>query len=122
MAVRASARYVDPVRNSAAARSLPALLTWDQFADVDHGEEMRGVELVDGVLEDGEATTRKHGRIVSRLVSLLLAWADIYGGEVLSQENRVRIARRRVRKPDVFLVREIDRPRFERDTLVSPPH
>lgn len=89
---------------------------------LDESDEMRGVELVDGLLEEGEMPSRKHGRIVSRLVALLLTWLDRHGGgEVLSQDNRVRIARRRVRKPDVFLVRKHDRPVFESETLVSAP-
>ena len=107
---------------SATARAA-ALLTWEDFAALDDEEELRGVELVDGVLEEGEVTTRKHGRIVSRLVSLLLAWVDAHGGgEILSQENRVRIGKRRVRKPDVFAVRASDKPRFDRETLISAPH
>jgi Uma2 family endonuclease len=56
-------------------------------------------------------------------VAVLLAWLDANGGgELLSQDNRVRIGPRRVRKPDVFLVRTVDSPRFEDETLVSAPH
>jgi Putative restriction endonuclease len=43
------------------------------------------------------------------------------GGELLSQDNRVRIGPRRVRKPDLVLVRRADSPVFEAETLVSPP-
>lgn len=97
-------------------------LTWSEFADIDDGDEMKGVELVDGLLEEGEVPTRKHGRIVTRLIMMLGDWLDGHGGgELLSQDNRVRIALRRVRKPDILLVTATDSPRFEKDTLVSPP-
>ena len=108
------------VRSSGALASEP--LTWEAYSELDDSDDLKGVELVDGLLEEGEVPTRKHGRIVSRLVALLVAWLDRHGGgEVLSQDNRVRIAKRRVRKPDVFLVRKRDAPLFERDTLVSAP-
>lgn len=98
------------------------LLTWRQFAAIDEGLEMRGVELVDGELEEGEVPTRKHGRIVTRLIMLLGPWLERSGGgELLSQDNRVRIGPRRVRKPDLVLVRRADDPVFEDETLVSPP-
>jgi Uma2 family endonuclease len=98
------------------------LLTWRQFAAIDEGAQMRGVELVDGELEEGEVPTRKHGRIVTRLIMLLGPWLERSGGgELLSQDNRVRIGPRRVRKPDLVLVRRADNPVFEDETLVSPP-
>jgi len=98
------------------------LLTWRQFIALDEGEQMRGVELVDGELEEGEVPTRKHGRIVTRLIMLLGPWLEQHGGgELLSQDNRVRISPRRVRKPDLVLVRSADNPVFEDETLVSPP-
>jgi len=56
------------------------LLTWRQFAAIDEGAEMRGVELVDGELEEGEWPTRKHGRIVTRLIMLLGPWLERSGG------------------------------------------
>jgi Uma2 family endonuclease len=97
-------------------------LTWEAYSDLDDSDDLKGVELVDGFLEEGEIPPRKHGRIVSRLVALLVAWLDQHGGgEVLSQDNRVRIAKRRVRKPDIFLVRKADLAVFERETLVSAP-
>ncbi|MGZ3420626.1 MAG: Uma2 family endonuclease [Polyangiales bacterium] len=100
----------------------PKSLTWRDFARLDDRESLRGHELVDGLIEEGEVPSRKHGRIVSRLVAILLAWLDQNGGgELLSQDNRVRIGSRRVRKPDVFLVRAADRPEFEDETLVSAP-
>jgi Uma2 family endonuclease len=98
------------------------LLTWRQFAAFDDGEQMRGVELVDGELEEGEVPTRKHGRIITRLIMLLGPWLERNGGgELLSQDNRVRIAPRRVRKPDLVLVRRADAAVFDDETLVSPP-
>jgi Uma2 family endonuclease len=109
--------------SAAVAFDPPPLYTWEQFAEIDEGEGMRGVELVDGILEGGEMPTRKHGRIVTRLVGLLLPWLDAHGGgELLTQENRVRITRRVVRKPDLFLVRAEDHPVFSHETLVSPPY
>jgi Uma2 family endonuclease len=101
----------------------PKLLTWEQFATLDEGDEMHGVELVDGIVEEGEVTSRKHGRIVTRLVALLLPWLDASGGgELLTQDNRVRISKRRVRKPDLFVVRASDGPTFEYETLISAPY
>lgn len=89
---------------------------------MDCGDAMKGAELVDGLIEEGEVTSRKHGRIITRLLSLLLAWLDAHGGgELLSQDNRVRISGRRVRKPDILLVRAADHPVFDEETLVSPP-
>jgi len=83
---------------------------------------MRGVELVDGELEAGEVPAREHGRIVTRLIMLLGPWLERSGGgELLSQDNRVRIGPRRVRKPDLVLVRRADDPVFEEETLVSRP-
>lgn len=83
---------------------------------------MQGVELVDGELEEGEVPSRRHGRIVTRLIMLLGPWLERSGGgELLSQDNRVLIGQRRVRKPDVMMVRKDDAPRFEDDTLTSPP-
>ena len=109
--------------HGAVAFDLPTIYTWEEFAEVDDGEEMRGVELVDGVMEGGEAPTRKHGRIVTELVGVLLPWLKAHGGgELLTQDNRVRITRRTVRKPDIFVVRAEDGPRFAHDTLVSAPY
>lgn len=98
------------------------LLNWRQFAALDEGDDMRGVELVDGELEEGEVPTRKHGRVITKLIMLLGPWLERNGGgELLSQDNRVRIGARRVRKPDLVLVRRSDAPVFDCETLVSPP-
>ncbi len=98
-------------------------LAWREFAARDDREGLRGVELVDGMLEEGEVTTRKHGRIVTRLVVLFAPWLEATGGgELLTQDNRLKVAVRRVRKPDLLLVRRTDSPVFEDETLVSPPY
>jgi hypothetical protein len=66
----------------------PKSLTWRDFARLDDRESLRGHELVDGLIEEGEVPSRKHGRIVSRLVAILLPWLDQNGGgELLSQEG-----------------------------------
>lgn len=107
---------------SSAAPELPRRLSWREFAELDVGDAMRGVELVDGLLEEGEVPTRKHGRIISRLIARLgPAVERAGGGELLSQDNRVRIGPRRVRKPDVLLALRKDAPQFEDETLVSAP-
>jgi Uma2 family endonuclease len=83
---------------------------------------MEGIELVDGFLEPGEVPSRKHGRILSRLAALVDGWLRGRGSsDQLLQGHRVRIGLRRVRKPDLLLVRASDNPVFVNDTLTSPP-
>jgi Uma2 family endonuclease len=107
---------------TSAAAATPPRLTWREFAAIDHGESMRGMELIDGVLEEGEVPTRKHGRLITRLIMVFGPWIEQHGGgELLSQDNRLRIAERRVRKPDLLLVMRGSSPIFDEDTLVSPP-
>ncbi len=78
-------------------------------------------ELVDGLLQEEEATDSPHEVTVSALLFVLLTWARPRGGRVLASETKYALSSRRGRKPDisVFLTRDWKLPR--RGATRHPP-
>lgn len=78
-------------------------------------------ELVNGRLEEEEASDSPHEVIVSALLYVLLTWARARGGRVLASETKYALSRRRGRKPDIsmFLARDLKLPR--RGATRHPP-
>lgn len=88
---------------------------WQQMDEDQPGE------LVAGRLEEEEVPDSTHEVVVSVLLRVLMAWAEIHRGFVLGSETRYALTERRGRKPDisVFLTRDRKLPR--RGAVTTPP-
>lgn len=88
---------------------------WGNLPDEVHGE------LVDGVLEEEEVTTRFHDALGGYLFAFFWAWVRPRGGAVFVPDAKYGVSARRGRKPDVSVFfRAKDVKGAERVTLVPP--
>jgi Uma2 family endonuclease len=95
------------------AVSDPGPYTWDDFIALGEND-LR--ELIDGELVEVEVPSKRHERIIARIVALLVAWADARSaGEVLASGYKVRISKKRGVMPDVQFYRAGNEPAAEHE-------
>ncbi len=88
---------------------------WEQMDEDEPGE------LVEGRLEEEEVADSTHEVVVSVLLRLLLGWAHLRRGFVLSSEAKYALSGRRGRKPDISVFFTRDRKLPRRGAARIPP-
>lgn len=78
-------------------------------------------EIVDGRLEEEELADSPHEVVVSVLLRVLLSWAHLRRGFVLSSEVKYALTSRRGRKPDISVFFTRDRKLPRRGAARIPP-
>lgn len=96
----------------------PRLMTlkeWGELPDDVFGE------LVDGVLEEEEVTTRIHDAIAGYLFAFFWPWARLRGGVVFVPDAKYGVAPRRGRKPDLSVFFHAKAVRGSERVTTTPP-
>lgn len=78
-------------------------------------------EIVEGLLSEEEVADSPHEVVVSVLLRILLGWAHLRRGFVLSSEAKYALTSRRGRKPDISVFFTRDRKLPRRGAVHVPP-
>ena len=107
-----------PPLTATALNGEPLRMTYDEYLNWWDKEAGRRGEWVDGEAIVFMATSIKHARMVSFLVLLLGNYLGIRrSGEVISQDFELRTREGAAREPDIFVVLNEHRDRFEENRL-----